>query len=117
VIDIYPKETLMQLGPFSISLNVKDLKLSCAFYEKLGFKVIEGDENRNWLIMDNNGVKIGLFQGLFPHNVMTFHPSDVRAVQAALKAEGVTFLQEAKGESGQTHATLLDPDGNAILLE
>ena len=107
----------MQLGTFSMSLNVQDLKLSRAFYEKLGFKVIDGDESQNWLMMDNNGVKIGLFQGMFPQNVMSFNPSDVRAIQTALKADGVTFLQEADGDNGPAHATLLDPDGNAILLD
>ena len=107
----------MQLGPFSMSLNVQDLKISRAFYEKLGFKVIDGDESQNWLMMNNNGVKIGLFQGMFPQNVMTFNPSDVRAIQSTLKAAGVNFLQEAEGDSGPGHATLLDPDGNAILFD
>ena len=107
----------MQLGTFSMSLNVQDLKVSRAFYEKLGFKVLDGDESQNWLMLENNGTKIGLFQGMFPQNVMSFNPSDVRSIQSALKADGMTFLQEADGDSGPAHATLVDPDGNAILLD
>jgi catechol 2,3-dioxygenase-like lactoylglutathione lyase family enzyme len=108
----------MNLGTFSVSLAVKDIKAACAFYDKLGFKVIDGKEEENWLILENGGAKIGLFQGMFEGNVLTFNPSDVRGIQKALKAQGVTFVLEAdESTQGAAHATLVDPDGNAILLD
>ncbi len=108
----------MELGTFSVSLAVKDIKAARAFYEKLGFKEIAGKEEDNWLILQNGSAKIGLFQGMFDNNVLTFNPTDVRGIQKALKAQGVTFMQEAdETTQGAAHATLLDPDGNAILMD
>jgi lactoylglutathione lyase len=108
----------MNLGTFSVSLAVKDIKVSRAFYEKLGFKVIHGKEEENWLILENGGAKIGLFQGMFESNVLTFNPSDVRSIQKTLKGQGITFALEADEKTeGAAHASLLDPDGNAILLD
>jgi catechol 2,3-dioxygenase-like lactoylglutathione lyase family enzyme len=108
----------VELGHFSVSLAVKDIKASRAFYEKLGFAVIDGDEAQNWLIMRSGDAKIGLFQGMFDHNILTFNPSDVRAIQRKLKAEGVTLTLEAdEATTGPAHITLIDPDGNAILID
>lgn len=108
----------MNLGTFSVSLAVKDIKASRAFYEKLGFKFLAGKEEDNWLILENGTTKIGLFQGMFENNVLTFNPSDVRGIQKTLKAQGIKFTLEADETSeGAAHATLLDPDGNAILFD
>ena len=109
---------MMELGTFSLSLAVKDIKASRAFYEKFGFEAIAGDENQNWLILRNGDAKIGLFQGMFDQNVLTFNPTDVRGIQRNLKAQGITFALEAdESTTGPAHASLLDPDGNAILLD
>lgn len=120
----------MQLGAFSVSLAVKDLQASKAFYEKLGFEVFHGDESQNWLIMKNGDHNIGLFQGMFEGNILTFNPgwdqnaqpvegfTDVRAIQRHLKESGVELTGEAdESGSGPGHLTLLDPDGNAILVD
>lgn len=108
----------MDLGHFSVSLAVKDIKVSRAFYEKFGFTVIAGVEEQNWLILQNGEAKIGLFQGMFDHNILTFNPLDVRAVQRSLKAQGITLTLEADDSTtGPAHATLIDPDGNQILLD
>lgn len=108
----------MNLGTFSLSLTVKDIELSQAFYEKLGFAAIDGDVAEKWLILKNGSTHIGLFQGMFEENVLTFNPPDVRAVQKELKAAGVTFMLEAdEASEGAAHAMLADPDGNAILLD
>lgn len=108
----------MDLGVFSLSLAVKDIKASRAFYEKLGFEVMDGSEEQNWLMMRNGETKIGLFQGMFEQNVLAFHPTDVRSIQKHLKAQGVTFTLEAdESTTGPAHATLLDPDGNPILID
>ncbi len=120
----------MKLGGMSISLSVKDLAVSRAFYEKLGFTKFAGDESMNYLIMKNGNSNIGLFQGMFEGNIITFNPGwdefaqkmeefdDVRAIQAHLKAQGVELTTEADPTtSGPANATLIDPDGNAILLD
>lgn len=108
----------MQLGRFSLSLAVKDLATSRAFYEKLGFEMIGGEPEQNWIILGHDSVKIGLFQGMFEGNILTWNPEDVRSVQKQLKAHGFVFQHEADEDgSGPAHATLLDPDGNAILLD
>lgn len=120
----------MDLGAFSVSLAVKDIAASKAFYEKLGFSVFGGDVEQNWLILKNKDIVIGLFQGMFEGNILTFNPgwdqqaqnldsfTDIRALQAALKAEGVEIVQEAdEGGSGPASFTLIDPDGNAILVD
>ena len=120
----------MELGAFSISLTVKDLALSRAFYEKLGFEVTGGGEEHNYLILVNGGAVIGLFQGMFEKNILTFNPgidigmqqldefTDVREIQRELKAAGVELTEEADQEtSGPAHITLVDPDGNPILID
>ena len=120
----------MELGNFSVSLNVKDIKASKAFYEKLGFAAFMGDIARNWLIMQNGPVVIGLFQGVFERNTMTFNPgwdnkaqklnafTDVRALQRTLKAQGVKFVTEAdETTKGPASFMITDPDGNPILVD
>jgi catechol 2,3-dioxygenase-like lactoylglutathione lyase family enzyme len=108
----------MDLGNFSVSLAVKDIDKSLAFYETFGFEVVGGSRAENWLILQRPGATIGLFQGMFDENIMTFNPLDVRSVQKELKAKGIKFALEVDefGE-GPGHATLEDPDGNQILLD
>ena len=93
-------------------------KAAYAFYEKLGFKAIAGDESQNWLILENSGAKIGLFQGMFPQNVLTFNPSDVRAIQSALKADGVVadFVQEDAQADGGFWIGRFDPVDDAAVV-
>ena len=120
----------MQLGNFSISLTVKDLEVSRAFYEKLGFEVFGGDASENWLIMKNGATNIGLFQGMFDKNTLTFNPgwdhqakplesfADVRAVQRQLKEAGMELISEAdESTEGPASFLLMDPDGNPILVD
>lgn len=120
----------MQLGAFSISLAVKDIKASKAFYEKFGFKSMMGEPEKNWLIMKNGDHVIGLFQGMFEKNIMTFNPgwdsnakkldnfTDVRELQRQLKAQGVTFATEAdETTTGPASFVAVDPDGNPILVD
>jgi catechol 2,3-dioxygenase-like lactoylglutathione lyase family enzyme len=119
----------MELGAFSISLTVKDLSVSRAFYEKLGFKVTSG-ESEGYLIMINGTTIIGLFHGMFEKNILTFNPglnnntervadfTDVRKLQAELKAQGVELTTEADPETtGPASITMLDPDANPILID
>ncbi len=120
----------MQLGAFSVSLAVKDIKASRDFYAKLGFEPVGGDIEQNWLILRNGDHTIGLFQSMFEDNVLTFNPgwdqqcneigsfTDVREIQAALKDAGVALVSEADETSkGPASITMLDPDGNAILID
>ena len=120
----------MDLGAFSISLNVKDIGASRAFYETLGFTQVGGDIDQNWLILRNGAATIGLFQGMFEGNILTFNPGwsaeeqpagdfeDVRAIQARLQAAGIALTQEADPDGkGPAHIALTDPDGNAILID
>ncbi len=120
----------MELGAFSISLAVKDLAASQAFYEKLGFEVFHGDAAQNWLIMKNGAHVIGLFQGMFEDNILTFNPgwdqesrpldsfTDVRDLQRQLKAEGVEIASEAdESTTGPASFMVIDPDGNPILID
>ena len=107
----------MNLGRFSLSLAVKDIAASRAFYEKLTFKVIDGNQSQGWLILQSGSTIIGLFQGMFENNLMTFNPSDVRAIEAHLKEQGVQLMQEAEGESGPAHIMMIDPDGNPIMFD
>ena len=120
----------MELGTFSISLAVKDIKTSKAFYEKLGFNVFMGDESQNWLILRNGEHVIGLFQGMFEKNMLTFNPgwdsdaqkldafTDIRELQKQLKAQGVEFISEAdESTTGPASFMVIDPDGNPILLD
>ena len=112
------KETSMDLGAFSLSLAVKDIKASRAFYTKLGFEVVDDHEAQNWLIMKSGNTKIGLFQGMFEKNVLTFNPEDARAIQRHLKEQDVPLVQEAdENGAGPAHITLVDPDGNPILFD
>lgn len=120
----------MELGAFSLSLAVKDLAASRAFYEKLGFEAFGGDPSENWLILKNGDVVIGLFQGMFEKNMLTFSPgwdsnaqtlesfTDVREIQRRLKEQGVTFETEAdENTTGPAHFIIVDPDGNPILFD
>jgi lactoylglutathione lyase len=120
----------MNLGAFSVSLSVKDIGASKAFYEKLGFSTFGGNEAENWLIMKNGDHVIGLFQGMFEGNLLTFNPgwdqdtnklnefTDVRDLQRELKAKGVTFQSEAdESTSGPASFVIADPDGNVILFD
>lgn len=105
------------LGPFSISLAVADLDRSRAFYEQLGFERLDGDD-RTWVLLRHGTAKVGLFQGLFEGNALTFNPPDVRAVQRRLQHAGVALVLEADPDGvGPAHAMLADPDGNTILLD
>jgi catechol 2,3-dioxygenase-like lactoylglutathione lyase family enzyme len=120
----------MKLGAFSISLAVKDLAASRAFYEKLGFERVMGDPAQNWLILRNGETTIGLFQGMFDRNMLTFNPGwnsqakpldsfdDVRAIQKVLKANDLALTSEAdEAATGPGSLTLIDPDGNPILID
>ena len=120
----------MQLGAFSISLNVKDIKASQAFYEKLGFTVFGGAIDQNWLILKNGEHVIGLFQDMFEKNILTFNPGwnqeaqplesfeDVRGIHQKLKSQGVEILQEENlGTEGPGSFMIFDPDGNPILVD
>jgi catechol 2,3-dioxygenase-like lactoylglutathione lyase family enzyme len=120
----------MQLGNFSISLAVKDLQASKAFYEKLGFRLIHGEPKANWVIMQNETCTIGLFQGMFDKNTLTFNPgwdrsgktlsdyTDVREIQKELKSIGITPVVAAdETTKGPAFLTLVDPDGNPVLID
>ncbi|MCB2200270.1 VOC family protein [bacterium] len=107
----------MDLGVFSISLAVKDLKASLDFYQKLGFEILDGD-GEHWQILQHESVKIGLFQGMFEKNCLTWNPTDVRSLQKNLREQGVELIQEAdESTTGPAHITMLDPDGNPILFD
>lgn len=120
----------MDLGVFSISLAVKDLTASRAFYEKFGFTVFAGDASKNWLILKNGNHVIGLFQGMFERNILTFNPgwdsnaqklaafTDIRDLQRELRANGVVLQPQAdESTSGPASLMAVDPDGNPILLD
>jgi len=120
----------MNLGAFSISLAVKNLEASRKFYEKFGFKVFAGDAFQNWLILKNGDHAIGLFQGMFEKNILTFNPgwdsnaqkldifTDVRDLQRQLKARGIAVQTEANETStGPASFMVVDPDGNPILVD
>ena len=120
----------MNLGAFSISLAVKDLQASKQFYEKFGFQEFGGDASQNWLIMKNGDHVIGLFQGMFDKNILTFNPgwdsnaselesyTDVRELQRQLKEQGVELMSEAdESTTGPASLMAVDPDGNPILVD
>jgi len=124
------KGASMDLGNFSVSLAVKDIQASRQFYEKLGFKPVMGNPAQNWQIMKNGDVVIGLFQGMFEKNVLTFNPgwdnnakklatfTDVRELQRQLKAQGVKMMTEAdESTTGPASFMTVDPDGNMILFD
>jgi lactoylglutathione lyase len=120
----------MELGTFSISLSVKDIEASKLFYEKLGFTVFGGDQSQNWIIMKNGDHAIGLFQGMFEKNILTFNPgwnsdaqeldkfTDVRELQRQLKDLGVEMISQAdENSTGPGSFMIIDPDGNTILVD
>ena len=120
----------MQLGAFSVSLAVRDIAVSAAFYENLGFTRVGGDITQNWLILKSGETVIGLFQGMFEKNMLTFNPgwnqnaeavepfTDVRDLQRELKAKGMEFLSEAdEATTGPASFLMLDPDGNPVLFD
>ena len=120
----------MSLGAFSVSLSVKDLKASKTFYAKLGFDAIGGDEGQGWLILSNGDCTVGLFQGMFERNTLTFNPGwdqnakslerfeDIRDMQKRLRKAGVEFVSEAdEATSGPASFVVVDPDGNPILVD
>jgi catechol 2,3-dioxygenase-like lactoylglutathione lyase family enzyme len=120
----------MELGVFSVSLSVKDLMISKEFYEKLGFSVFAGDAAKNYLIMKNGKALVGLFQGMFEGNILTFNPGwdenaaavpgfdDVRTIQQDLKAKGLELMTEAdETTTGPASFMVTDPDGNVVLVD
>jgi catechol 2,3-dioxygenase-like lactoylglutathione lyase family enzyme len=124
------KDDPVQLGNFSVSLNVKDIKTSKAFYEKLDFKQVAGNLEHNWVVLQNGTTTVGLFQGMFERNMLTFNPGwdhkketlkefqDVRELQRTLKARGIELQTEAdESTDGPASFTLVDPDGNPILVD
>lgn len=123
-------EVSMDLGAFSVSLAVKDIEASKVFYQKLGFHVFGGDQSQNWLIMKNGACVIGLFQGMFESNILTFNPgwdqdarpveafTDVRQLQRQFRENGIAMLSEADENSrGPASFMIADPDGNTILFD
>ncbi len=120
----------MELGKFSVSLSVKNIETSKVFYEKLGFEVFGGEQSQNWLIMKNGDTVIGLFQDMFDSNILTFNPGwdndgntletyeDIRDIYKTLKSQGVKVENESLGgDSGPGSFSVVDPDGNAILID
>ncbi len=120
----------MELGNFSVSLAVKDIEASKRFYEQLGFKVFTGDQSQGWMIMKNGAHNIGLFQGMFEKNILTFNPgwdsnaqtlsefTDVRELQRQLKASGMEMITEAdESSTGPASFMIADPDGNTIFVD
>ena len=121
----------MDLGNFSVSLNVKDIKASKAFYEKLDFKVVAGKLEQKWIVLQSGNARIGLFQGMFDKNIMTFNPGwnkdketlkdfqDVREIQRTLKARGITTVAPEADEKteGPAYFKVTDPDGNTLLFD
>lgn len=106
----------MNLGTFSISLAVQDLSVSRTFYETIGFSKIDGDDE-SWVMMANDTAKIGLFQGMFESNIVTFNPPDARAVEAAVIDAGYTPILGTDGDEGPAHFLVLDPDGNTLMFD
>ena len=117
----------MELGRFSVSLAVKDMEASLKFYQTMGFEIVDGGhkqdgypdtETTKWRILSNQSVNIGLFQGMFDKNILTFNPTDVRGIQRILKEAGVPLIKEAdENTSGPEHIILQDPDGNQIMFD
>ena len=120
---------MFEPGNFSLSLAVKNLQASKTFYSHLGFEALHGDESQGWLIMVNGDTKIGLFQGMFPKNVLTFNPgwdssgqplensTDVRELQKSLQQAGIELDSEVESETGPGSFMLTDPDGNPIMFD
>lgn len=125
-----PEKKAMDFGNFSISLNVKDIKASLAFYEKLDFKVVAGKLEQKWIVLQSGNARIGLFQGMFDKNIMTFNPGwnkdketlkdfqDVRELQRILKSRGIAIAPEADEKTeGPAFFKVVDPDGNTLLFD
>jgi catechol 2,3-dioxygenase-like lactoylglutathione lyase family enzyme len=127
-----PPETLpgsLDLGVFSLSLAVADLEASLAFYEKLGFVEVGGSRDEDYLILKNGETTLGLFHGMFETNILTFNPgltprmeqlddfTDVREIERRLKDAGLELAETAEGEEGPAHVSLVDPDGNPVLID
>ena len=123
-------EYKMELGAFSVSLSVSDIEESKVFYQKLAFEIVGGDQSQNWLILKNGDHTIGLFQGMFAGNIMTFNPgwdkdcqtlesyTDVRQLLKEFETQGVDIIQKSiNGESGPSSFSVKDPDGNSILID
>lgn len=130
IADVNAGDAPMRLGNFSVSLTVKDLAVSMAFYEKLGFRQVSGEPAKNWVVLQNETTKIGLFQGMFPKNTLTFNPGwdgsakslsdfeDIRDLQKTLKSRGLKPAPEAdESSTGPAYFMLLDPDGNPVLFD
>lgn len=124
------KDEPVQLGNFSVSLTVKDIQASKAFYEKLDFKVVNGNIDQKWIVLQNGTTTVGLFQGMFERNMLTFNPGwtpmketlenfqDVRELQRTLKTRGIKFQTEAdESTTGPASFVIADPDGNPILVD
>ena len=119
----------MKLGAFSVSLTVKDIHKSLAFYEKLGFKEVGGNIDQRWIILRNEDTMIGLFQDMFPTNILTFNPGwdidaknlevfdDVRKIEKSLVDSGVELTRRTENKEGPEYITLVDPDGNQIMFD
>lgn len=120
----------MKLGAFSVSLSVKNIEESKVFYQKIGFEVVGGEQSQNWLILRNGDHTIGLFQGMFEDNIMTFNPgwdkeckalesfTDIRVLLKEFEDQGINITQKSiNGESGPSSLSIQDPDGNSILID
>ena len=120
----------MELGAFSVSLSVNNIEESKVFYQKLGFEIVGGDQSQHWLVLQNGDHKVGLFQGMFEGNIMTFNPgwdqsrktlesfTDVRELLKEFEVQGVNIVQKSiNGESGPSSFAIKDPDGNSILID
>jgi len=120
----------MKLGAFSVSLSVKNIEQSKVFYQKIGFEKVGGEQSQNWLILRNGDHTIGLFQGMFDANIMTFNPgwdkdcktlesfTDIRVLLKDFEAQGINIIQKSiDGESGPSSLSIQDPDGNTILID
>lgn len=112
----------MQLGQFSVSLTVKNIHRSLAFYQKLGFRKIDGSTEHKWLILQQGETKIGLYQDMFPKNILTFNPvkqdMDIRDIQKKLKTQNIDLIKETDAEQhGSGYISFCDPDGNHILID
>ncbi|AVX05850.1 VOC family protein [Maritalea myrionectae] len=107
----------MELGRFSVSLNVKDIEVSKQFYQNLGFEIVAGDQAQNWLVLQNGDAKVGIFQGMFEQNIMTFNPKDIKPIHKKLDEMGVDYSRQMGGEDYPKMALFKDPDGNDILID
>jgi catechol 2,3-dioxygenase-like lactoylglutathione lyase family enzyme len=112
-------DTKIDLGTFSLSLNVKDIEKSYDFYKKLGFKSIDGAVEQKWLVLKNGTTKIGLFQGMFTKNMITFNPEDARTLHKELQSQevNINFSSGLDSQKGPASFSITDPDGNPVLID